>query len=99
MATDSPSRFDSQWHLDKRVNVAMIVGAVAHLCAFVWMVSAMNTRLDTVEAKLSAQTSSVERLAILEAKMVGVDRSVARIEVQMDRIEAKLDKSIEARAK
>jgi hypothetical protein len=59
----------SQWHLDKRVPVALILTLIVQGAAMVWWGSAIDHRVAAVEQRLSALDDSRERLIRLEASV------------------------------
>ena len=85
------------WHLDKRVNISVIAVLAAQLFVFggAWFLTqyrlaAAETRLDKLEAFDATQTlterSVADRLARIEQAIVGVDKTLLRIDASLDRI-------------
>lgn len=57
---------DNQWHLDKKVPVALIVTMVSWIVATVWWASAINNRVEVLE-ELAVKNNSLEsRLVRIE---------------------------------
>lgn len=76
----------SNWHLDKRVPIALIFTIVMQSMAAVWWASAMQSRLESLEAMLSAQSTTEGRLVRLEQITTMQTRTMERIEVKLDRV-------------
>lgn len=73
-----------QWHLDKRVPVAIIVAFIMQTAAaLVWAGSA-GERLGQVEKRVETAASTAERTVRLEEQVVHVRASLARIERKLD---------------
>lgn len=53
---------DRQWHLDKRVPVALLIGLLAQAGAGVWWASTANERLGQVERRLDGFATRSEAL-------------------------------------
>jgi hypothetical protein len=74
------------WHLDKRVNVSLIVVLAAQIAAGIWFASKMDSRLSTVEARTTLMESQRvgESLAALKTSQDDIARAVRRIENIID---------------
>jgi len=82
------------WHLDKRIPIATIVAILGQAVALGWLASSMDGRISALEkisdaqASLAAETHVTERIAVLESNQ-------AHVTVQLDHIDAKLDRITE----
>lgn len=76
----------SNWHLDKRVPIALIFTIVMQSMAAVWWASSMQSRLESLEAMLAAQSSTESRLVRLEQITTMQTHTMERIEVKLDRV-------------
>lgn len=76
----------SNWHLDKRVPIALIFTIVMQSMAAVWWASSMQARLESLEAMLAAQSSTESRLVTLEQITKMQTRTMERIETKLDRV-------------
>ncbi len=74
------------WHLDKRVNVSLIVVLAAQIAAGIWFASKMDSRLSAVEARTTMieSTRVGESLAELKTSQKNVEQAVRRIEAIID---------------
>lgn len=74
------------WHLDKRVNVSIILMLAAQVAAGIWFASKMDSRLTAVEARttLIEATKVGESLAALKASQDDMRRALDRIERTID---------------
>jgi Na+/pantothenate symporter len=81
----SPDPMES-WHLDKRVNVSLIVVLAAQIAAGIWFASKMDSRLSAVEARTTMieSTRVGESLAELKTSQKNVEQAVRRIEAIID---------------
>ena len=74
------------WHLDKRVNVSIIIMLAAQLAAGVWFASKMDSRISNVESRTTIieATRVGESLAALKTSQDDMRRSLDRIERTID---------------
>lgn len=77
---------NSDWHLDKRVPIALIATLVAQSMGAIWWASSMQSRLQSVESIIAAQSANEGRLARLEQSSMMQSRALDRIEDKIDRI-------------
>jgi hypothetical protein len=85
-ATESHANPLESWHLDKRVNVSLIVVLSGQIAAGIWFASKMDSRLSAVEARttLIESTRVGESLAALKTSQDDIARAVRRIEAIID---------------
>jgi hypothetical protein len=69
MAESDEQRREREWHLDKRVNISIIVAVFLQTAAAIWWSSAINTRVDQLERGASISASQDSRIVRLETKM------------------------------
>jgi len=74
------------WHLDKRVNVSIILMLAAQVAAGIWFASKMDSRIGAVEARtaLIEATKVGESLAALKTSQDDMRRALDRIERTID---------------
>lgn len=76
----------SEWHLDKRVPIALIVTIVMQSMAAVWWAATMQERMESLEKMISGQASTESRLVRLEQVTTMQTRTMERIENKLDRV-------------
>lgn len=94
---DQTEKVTEGWHLDKRVNIAIILALVGQIFVFggVWAVT--QYRLSAAEGRLTALEASDiaarandrivgERLARIEQALVNVDKTLTRVDQALERI-------------
>ena len=72
-----------QWHLDKRVPIALILAIVVQTSGAIWWASSMTERMGQIERRMdseAAQSQNVENLVASQATQIAV--LVERIEAQ-----------------
>lgn len=85
----------SHWVLDKRLNIAALIGFVLTAASFIWYAAQSDARLATVEATVSANAG---RIAGVETKTNSLELTqfrIGQLEATTGRIEAKVDKLVE----
>lgn len=82
----------TSWHLDKRVNVAVIAAITAQALGLVIWGTSLTERVRVVEDTLKTRTPVVERFFQVEADMINLRMATT---TRLDRIENKLDRLIE----
>ena len=87
-AREADRSLGSEWHLDKRVPIALIATIVMQTMAAVWWAATMQSRIEALEKMLAASATTESRLVRLEQVTLTQSRT-------MDRIESKLDRVIE----
>lgn len=76
----------SEWHLDKRVPIALIITIIMQSMAAVWWAATMQSRMEALEKMLSSQASTESRLVRLEQVTTMQTRTMERIENKLDRV-------------
>jgi hypothetical protein len=72
---------DREWHLDKKVPLALILTLALQSGAFIWWAAKADNRLDNLERDRPVSTSQVERIVRLEAKMDSVVDTVNEVKL------------------
>ncbi len=85
-APDAAPIESGQWHLDKRVNVSIILMLAAQIAGGIWYASKMDNRLSNVEARTAVieATRVGEALAALKTSQEDMRRALDRIERTID---------------
>lgn len=73
---------ESDWHLDKRIPIALIITILLQTGGAIWWASSTSTRLQAVERTLQSDGATA-RLARLEVQMDAVLNSLERMERRM----------------
>ena len=75
-----------QWHLDKRVNVSIILALAVQMFGAIWYASKVDSRLSNVEARTAIieATRVGEALAALKTSQEDMRRALDRIERTID---------------
>ena len=84
-ATKEPDPMES-WHLDKRVNVSIILMLAAQMAGGIWFASKMDSRIGNVELRTATieATRVGESLAALKTSQDDMRRALDRIERTID---------------
>jgi hypothetical protein len=72
---------DHQWHLDKKVPLALIVTLLLQSGAFIWWAAKADNRLEYLERTVNASAPQIERVIRLEAKMDSVAEALNDVKV------------------
>lgn len=78
--TDAEREYESNWHLDKKVPIALIVTIVLQTVGIVWFAAGLFYRVDALEKHQLAASPQADRLTRVEVKIENVERGVNRIE-------------------
>lgn len=70
---------DRNWHLDKRVPIALIFTIVVQTVTISWWAASTSVRLDAVERKMEAAAPQAERVIRLDEKVGVIQQSVNEI--------------------
>lgn len=81
MTEKSPD--DRQWHLDKRVPLALIITIVVQTIGVSWWAATTSIRLEMVERKMDAAAPQAERLIRLDEKVGVIQQSVNEIRTEL----------------
>lgn len=75
--TDPASR---EWHLDKRIPVAILLGLGVQFGGLVWWGAQLSARVDMLERSDRITADDHERIVRIEATLNAVDDRLARME-------------------
>ncbi len=79
---------DREWHLDKRVPIALIITVVGQTMAAAWWAAVTTTRVDQLEKQVVSAAPQTERIIRLEAKMDSVVEAVSDLKSLFKRASA-----------
>jgi hypothetical protein len=77
--TESALQYEREWHLDKKVPIALILTLAFQTAAIVWWAASISARVDTLEQRTIAAAPQAERIVRLETKLDGVIDKIAEI--------------------
>ena len=75
---------DNQWHLDKRVPIALIITILSGYAGFVWWASDMNSRVTHVERMQLQSSGDGVQIVRLDERLRAIEKIAARIEQYLD---------------
>jgi hypothetical protein len=84
MADDDAQR-EREWHLDRKVPLALIITIVGQTIFAAWAASNIWTRVGELEHKVEAAAPQAERIIRLETKVDGITGSLAEIKTLVSR--------------
>lgn len=81
-----------QWHLDKKVPIALILVAVGHLGGSVWFFRGIVADVQTTQSRVSALEQAKttertgERLAVVESQVSDIKAATLRVEANVQKL-------------
>jgi len=76
---------DRQWHLDKKVPLALIMTIVCQTIVAAWGASNLWTRVGELERQMQIAAPQFERIIRLETKVDGITGSLSEIKALINR--------------
>ena len=76
---------DRQWHLDKKVPLALIMTIIGQTVVAAWGASNLWTRVGELERQMQIAAPQFERIIRLETKVDGITGSLAEIKALIGR--------------
>ena len=76
---------DRQWHLDKKVPLALIMTIIGQTVVAAWGASNLWTRVGQLERQMQIAAPQFERIIRLEAKVDGIMGSLSEIKALINR--------------
>lgn len=80
MTKDDIERYESNWHLDKKVPIAMIGTIILQTIGIVWFAASLFYRVEALERQQLASSPQGDRITRMEVKVENIERGVTRIE-------------------
>jgi hypothetical protein len=77
--------YERQWHLDKKVPIALIVTIVSQTIVVARGASNLWTRVGELERQMQVAAPQFERVVRLEAKVDGITGSLSEIKALVNR--------------
>ena len=75
-----------EWHLDRRVTLGLIVALLVHAGTSIWWASDLTTRVKQIEQDQRGASQVPQRMTRVETQVDGVREDLQRIERKLDRI-------------
>jgi len=85
------AEYEKHWHLDKKVPIGLIFALLAQAAMVIWYAGKLEQRIALIERSVVTQERRDDSQDLVNATAVN------QIRQQLDRIDAKLDRLIEAR--
>jgi hypothetical protein len=76
---------DRQWHLDKKVPLALIMTIIGQTVVAAWGASNLWTRVGELERQMRTAAPQFERIIRLETKVDGITGSLSEIKALINR--------------
>lgn len=83
---------DSNWHLDRKVPVAIIVALMMQTAGVVWWGATASERLNALERKVDLAAPQADRLTKVETRLEAVQDGISEIKFLLRRDPAPLPK-------
>jgi hypothetical protein len=85
MAAGDQSTNDQQWHLDRRVPLALIAMIAAQTCAALWWASGLDTRVGMLERQYAAVSPQAGQIIRLQTQLEGISANILDIKNALER--------------
>lgn len=70
---------DGEWHLDKRVPIAMILALAMHAGATLWWAASLSERVNVLERYQTTSAPQSDRLTRVEEKIESIKEGITEI--------------------
>ena len=74
---------DREWHLDKKVPLALIVTLILQSGTFIWWAAKADNRLDNLERLSAISSPQIERIVKIETKMDSIVDNLNDVKVML----------------
>lgn len=75
--------YEAQWHLDKKVPIAIIVTMAVQVMFFAWWGGGFSNRVDQLERQVMTLAPQTERIIRLETKVDAITGSLTEIKAMV----------------
>jgi hypothetical protein len=75
----TPEDSDRNWHLDKRVPIALIVTIALQTGSFIWWAASVSERVNTLERRAEQTAPQADRLTRVEVKIESIQEGITEI--------------------
>lgn len=80
----------SKWHLDRRVNLSIIITIVLQCVVFGFYAGQTSAAVETLQEQVAALQNTQERLTRVETQLDGANTLLNRIDTRLERLEDRL---------
>jgi len=77
---------DDDWHLDKKVPIALVVLILLQTATAGWYASALQARVTQLESVVMSRAAHSERITRNEARVDTITTWMMRIDAKLDRV-------------
>jgi hypothetical protein len=74
---------DTQWHVDRKVPIAVIIAIVAQTGGFIWWGAKADERLTTLERRVETSAPQADRLTRVEVNLESIKESLTEIKARL----------------
>jgi hypothetical protein len=82
-------QYEREWHLDKKVPIALIATLILQTTAIVWWAANLSTRVDALERQYLATVPRMESVIRLETKVDGLTSGLQELKAMLRGREAR----------
>lgn len=73
----------SRWHIDRTVNIAVVLGFVGTIATGTWYAASASARIEQLEKAVATSAPLVERVIRLEDKMDGLRGAIDDVKAML----------------
>lgn len=77
---------NANWHLDKRIPIALIVTIILQSAAAIWWAARVDQRVTAIERHVDRRAGDGDRVTRLEEKLSALTSETTRLSVRIDRL-------------
>lgn len=70
----------SRWHIDKTINISVVVGFGMTVMSGVWFAASMSARVDVLERRQASNDQILERMIRVEDEVKSLNSGLVRLE-------------------
>ncbi len=72
------------WHFDRRITIAFVFVIAMQTATGIWWAATQSARTDSIETWIADNKTVTERLAVLQANQINIQRTVDRIDRKLE---------------
>lgn len=77
--SDADRRYEREWHLDKKVPIAMIMTIILQTAGIIWFAAGIVHRVESLERESLARGTQADRITRLEVRLETVQEGITEI--------------------